>query len=105
MTSIDKNPSVEVISAHVLDIARQAKSMGVKNIYVCGLIIRKNNRLDNITKDINLALQLVSSDEGYIYIANDDIFKSDLNGDGLHLNPKGTNKLIQNILQHTCTTY
>ena len=105
ISTMTNKTSLEIISDRVLDIARQAKQMGVKNIYICGIINRKKNGFDSITKDINLAWQLVSSDEGYVFISNDNIIKSDLNGDGLHLNPNGTNKLIYNILQHTCTSY
>ena len=101
----DKNPSVEQISKRVLDIARQARQMRVRNVYICGITCRRNKSFDNITKEINLALRLVSTDEGFIFISNDNIFKSDLNDDGLHLNPGGTKKLMENILHHTGTTY
>ena len=103
--SYDKNPLVEEISNKVLDIARQAKQMGVGKVFICGIVFRKNKHHDDIIRDINLALRLVSTEEGFIFIDNENIHRSDLNGDGLHLNPNGTNKLMRNILQHTCTTY
>ena len=101
----DNEPSVEQISTRVLDIARQAKQMGVANIYVCGLIYRKQRSFDHIIRDINLAIRLVSSAEGFIYISNDNINRSDLHGDGLHLNPEGTEKLLENILSNTCPSF
>ena len=96
---------MEQISKRILDIARQAKQMGVNNIYICGVTCRKTNSLANIIRDINLALRLVSNDEGFIFIANDNIFKTHLHGEGLHLNPPGYNILMNNILQHACTSY
>ena len=99
----DKNPSVAEISDRIMNIARQAKQMGVPNIFVCGIISRRSNGFDSIIKDINLALRLLSTDEGFVYISNENILKSDLNGDGLHLNPNGTKKLMHNILEHSCT--
>ena len=101
----DNDPSVEQISKRVLDIARQAKQMGVANIYVCGLVYRKQKSYDNIIRDINLAIQLVSSDEGFVFISNDNIIGSDLHSDGLHLNPGGTEKLLKNILSYTCPSF
>ena len=101
----DIEPSVEKISKWVLDIERQAKQMGVANIYVCGLIYRKQRLFDHIIRDINLAIRLVSSAEGFIYISNDNINRSDLHGDGLHLNPEGTEKLLENILSNTCPSF
>jgi len=100
-----KDPSVEQISKKVLDVARQAKHMGIQNIFICGITGRNNNRYVSIIKDTNLFLRLVSSDKGFVYIDNENILKSDLNRDGLHLNPSGTDKLMKNILQHTCKTY
>ena len=99
------HPSVEQISKKILDIARQAKRMGIENIFVCGITCRKNDKDIGTIRDINLALRLVSADEGFNFIDNENILKSDLNRDGLHLNPSGTDKLMRNILQHTCTTY
>ena len=101
----DDNPSVEEISQRVIDIARQAKEMGVSNIFVSGLIFRKQRSFDNIIKDINLAIRLISSTEGFIFIPNDNITRSDLHGDGLHLNPEGTEKLLENILSYTCPSF
>ena len=79
--------------------------MGIENIFVCGITCRKNDKDIGTIRDINLALRLVSADEGFNFIDNENILKSDLNRDGLHLNPSGTDKLMRNILQHTCTTY
>ena len=101
----DNPPSAAAISKKVLDIGRQAQKMGLKKIFICGITLRKSRFHDNIIRDINLALRLQSSEEGFIFIDNDDIFRSDLNRDGLHLNPNGTDKLMHNILKHTCTTY
>ena len=79
--------------------------MGVNNIYVSGLIFRKQRSFDNIIRDINLAIRLISSTEGFIFIPNDNITRSDLHGDGLHLNPEGTEKLLENILSYTCPSF
>ena len=103
--SYDDHPSVDDISRRVLDIGRQAKRMGVRNIFICAITPRKSKIFDNIIRDINLALRLVATEEGFTFIDNDNIYKSDLHGDGLHLNQNGTDKLMGNILRHTCATY
>ena len=93
----------EEIAGLILNIARDAKEEGVKDIFISGLMGRRGLQFYDIISEINIILRLNCIREDFIFINNDNILLHDLS-DGLHLNQKGNTKFINNLLQ-CCHSY
>ena len=100
-----KSVNEHTVAKDIMDIARQGKEMGVSRIYVSGIVVMANSRLDRIRHRVNTLLQALCIDEGFIYLSHDNIVKSDLCSDQLHLNTNGLKVLMDNILGSCCTMY
>ena len=84
----------------ILTIARKGKAHGVKNINIESIPIIRGRRHELPRNIINLRLKEACVPEGYFFIDNTNITLSDLNEDGIHLNPSGTLKIKLNLLKH-----
>ena len=93
----------EIIAERVLDIARDARTAGTKNIFISGLMKRKGLQYAEIINEVNLRLREKCLIEDFYFLDNDNINLSDL-CDGLHLNQWGNRKFIKNLLQ-CCHSY
>ena len=100
-----KNVNEHTVAKDVMDIARQGKEMGVRTIYVSGIITMANSRLDRIRHRVNILLEAFCLDEGFIYLSHDNISKTDLCSDNLHLSRNGIKILMDNILGCCFTMY
>ena len=93
----------QVIAERILNIARDARNEGVRDIFISGLMKRRGRQYNYIILEVNLALRLRCVEENFHFISNENIELGDL-CDGLHLNYKGNAKFIQNLLQ-CCHSY
>jgi hypothetical protein len=82
----------------VLDIARDAKQSGVREIFISGLYNIKSISNERVYI-YNMFLKEKCFELGYVYVCHSNITISDLY-DGLHVNNShGNDKLRNNILQ------
>ena len=99
------DPDAPATIAHRIgQIAREAKGLGVAEVSVMGIVLRRDKRYFTIISRVNLALRYVCSTDGFTYIDNNFIGVGDLQRDGLHVNYVGKQKLMHNILS-CCPSY
>ena len=92
------------IAHRIAQIAREAKDLGVQQVCVMGIVLRRDKRYSQLITRVNLALRHVCSDEAFRYIDNSFIGVADLQRDGLHVSYQGKQKLMHNILS-CCSSY
>jgi hypothetical protein len=80
----------------IMEIVKQCRKMGVNNILVAGLTVRK--RFEKKIDAINKLLKHNATFFKFKYIDNSNIRNHHLNNDGLHLQIKGTIILARNFL-------
>ena len=93
------NADPKHIATKVINIARDALSSNVSHVFVFGLIRRKNNRFKQLIEQTNMEIRLLCNELGVNYVDTSDITPSDIEKDGIHLNPEGTRKLSNMILR------
>ena len=87
--------SVEDITNDIMDIAifiRNEKT----NVFVSGLTVR-NDRLKEKGKSVNSLLKRRCDEEKICFVDNTNINVGMLNNSGLHLNERGTTRLVNNF--------
>ena len=93
------------VAKDILDIARQAKELGVKTVYVSSIMAMSNSRLDRQRNRVNTLIKSACIEEGFGYFPHENITQHDLAWDNLHLNRRGQMVLMDNILVSCCSTY
>ena len=95
------------IANDVLNIARTARSFGVRHIMVSSIVQRLAGiNIDRRRRSINNILYSKCSNENVSYIDNDNIFQEDISAtDRVHLVETGSIKLANNILNAVNSIY
>ena len=70
----------------ILQIARSARSHGVKKIHVSGILVRRGYQYRDIIPKVNDLLYMACLAEDFVYIDQDDITLAHLDADGLRPN-------------------
>ena len=93
----DKTP--ENIADEVIQMGTTARSFGVENVLISGLVQRNNGMVtENKRKEVNRFISDKCSMHGFIYIDNNNISLEDIDSDRVHLHESGSVKLANNIL-------
>ena len=98
------DPDHQQIANRIVEIARDAKQLGVAQVHILGIVNRRDKRYATLISRTNIALRLLSVSEGFHYVNNELIMSKDLQKDGLHVNFQGKKKLMHNILS-CCASY
>ena len=96
--TITKTPDVKEIANRLVRIGINAKNMGVENVFIAGIIIRRNKYFHDLIRKLNILVKLMCIENNFYFIDNSNICVGDLAYDGLHLNRNGSEKLASNIL-------
>ena len=91
-------PNLNEIIENILDIGRVARDKAVKNIFISGIMVNRNKSYNQVVNAINDLLGYRCKQEGFNFIDQSHIVLRDLWHDGLHLNEKGSAKLLYNLL-------
>ena len=83
------NPDASDIAYRIAQIARDAKDLGVDEVYIMGIVTRRDNRYNPLIAQINIGLRYLCTTEGFHYIDNAFVKSNDLQRDGLHVNFDG----------------
>ena len=86
------------VVGNIIAIAKNAKHMGAKNVYVSSVLVRQGPHFKNIIKRTNSLLEQSCRHEGIHFLDHSDINYLHLNDDGLHCNNYGHAILKMNIL-------
>ena len=90
----------------IIAIGRTAKECGTERIFISSILERSWGRYyTNTTKRLNQLLQKACSDEGFIFIDNEDITKWHTSNDGLHMSKEGNMILTFNFLSNCFFTF
>ena len=85
------------IAEKVVNIGRDAPN--VSDIHIFGITRRRDNDVKRLIDQTNLEIRLLCEQSGFHFVDTSDIEVRDLDRDGLHLNPGGTKKIMQKILE------
>ena len=81
-------------------LEKKCKSYGVSNIAISSILVRKNNKINEVIKKVNNLLKTLCLEQGFTFICNGTIARAMLWHDGLHLINEGVNMLSNNFLQY-----
>ena len=90
---------VNKVVSDILHIGKVARTFGVKEIYISGIIRRQGPRYKKIIENLNILLQGECIREGYNFIDQSFINYVHLDNDGLHLNSYGQVILKMSIME------
>ena len=93
--NLQNKESTEDIANDIMDVAVSIRNEKT-NIFVSGLTVR-NDRLNNKRKNVNSLLKHKCDEEKICFADNTNINVGVLNNSGLHLNKRGTMRLINNF--------
>ena len=100
-----RNASLEQIAIDIKDLAEMCHGYGMNKIFVSSLICRKNNYSNKKVTTINILLNLICKEKGFVFIDNRNINIGDLWEDGSHLIEQGKAKLAQNFIHFLNSSY
>ena len=86
------------ITEEIMKIALKCKNLGAKNIIVSSIIPRKDLEIDKRRINVNALLRETCVRNGFTLLSNDNIDKSRLWKDGLHLNYTGIEEFANNLI-------
>ena len=87
----------EEIATNILKIAEYCSVAGVNDIFISGILIKKNPRLTAVVRRVNDLLREHCATNNLHFIENDNITKDFLWNDGIHLQDLGTSILSDNF--------
>ena len=92
-----KHQIEEDIVNEIIQMVEECRNMGVNEIFVAGLIVRRG--FYNKINVINKMLERQASISNFTYIDNNNITNQHLRNDGLHLEQEGTVILAKNFIK------
>ena len=96
----DHDQTPDKIANQVIDIGKTARSLGVDNIVITGLITRRNGiEIERKRRAVNTELSKKCFIHNFIFVNNDNIVLEDIFDDRVHLEESGSIKLANNILR------
>ena len=91
-------PLTDAQIAHEIQmIAAKCKSLGTRNVIISSIIPRQDPNIDQRRINVNLMLREMCGKNNLIYLNNDNIDKSRLWKDGLHLTNEGIAEFAANL--------
>ena len=82
----NKDKGAEKIAKEVIEAGLTAKSLGVKNIVISGLVVRKNGMVaERKRKGVNNIIKAKCDFNSFYFVDNDNIVMDDICEDGVHL--------------------
>ena len=97
--NLKNNESAEDIATDIMNLAISVKNEK-KTVVVSGITVR-NDKFNDKGKSVNPLLKLICKVEKVVFVDNSNITVSMLNHSGLHLNERGTTRLVNNL----CSTF
>ena len=97
--SINEPVSKEEISSNILEIGKKCRALGVKKIFISGIIRRREDLIDQRRMVTNVAIKEMCIANEFNYIDNSNIPKSLLWKDGIHLSYNGIREFANNLIR------
>ena len=91
--NLKNNENGEDIATDIMNLAISVKK---QTVVVCGINFR-NDKINDKGKNINSLLKQKCEEEKIVFVGNANITVSMLNHSGLHLNERGTTRLVNNL--------
>jgi hypothetical protein len=101
---LDEGKTSTDITDEIVEAGLTAKQLGVKNVLISSIIIRRSGHLSWVEKrrkEVNLMLEQRCANNSFHFINNNNIFISDLDHDRVHLrhDSNGSAKFANNMVQ------
>ena len=75
------------------------KSLGVEDVIISSILIKKNLVLGKFIRNLNIVLEKLCFSRNFKFINNDNVFRNLVSDDGVHLSKSGTDIFSKNIHQ------
>ena len=95
----DKTVNEYKVVDNILSIARRAKAVGTKKVFISSILVRWGYNTKNIIVRVNNLLENMCREEGFLFLDHSDITTRHICHDGLHPNDFGYVILKMNILK------
>ena len=98
LAEINQTPGcTKTIASDIVEIGIRAKNMGIRDIFIGGVPIRRRQYSKEQLHELNSALRLLCLKNNFVFIDKNEITEYHLS-DGVHPNHEGTKILANNYL-------
>ena len=94
---INNSNAVNNVAENTRKIARKCKQYGIEKIFISGLVTTTRYP-ESVRIETNTLIESICDADGYFYVNNNNISRSNLFKDGLHLLENGKNILVENFI-------
>ena len=91
--------NVKRIAEDIINIGKRCANFG-SEVFISSTLIKRNIRLNSVIRKINDELQELCKKYNFYYISNDEIGRSFLCDNGVHLSDKGMDILAENFVNN-----
>ena len=95
--------NVKSIAEDIINIGKKCANFG-SEVLISSILTKRNARLNSVIRKINDELQELWKKYNFNYISNDEIGRSFLCDDGVHLSDNGMNNLAGNFVNNINST-
>ena len=71
-----KNKTAEEVAEDILEVGEMCKSLGVEDVTISSVLIKKNLVLGKFIRDLNIVLENMCTRRNFRFINNDNIFSN-----------------------------
>ena len=93
-----KNKTGEEVAEEILEVGEMCKSLGVEDVTISSVLIKKNLILGKFIRDLNIVLENMCTRRNFRFINNDNIFSNLVSDDGVHLTKSGSDVFLNNFV-------
>ena len=98
LSNFSCDTAVDDIAENIIKVALLCKEYGVNEIAVSSILPKGNIKLSKLIRQVNDRLYYICSESNVYFLTNDNINRSFICDDGVHLNQKGTHILASNFV-------
>ena len=90
--------NVKRIAEDIINIGKKCANFG-SEVFISSILVKRIIRLNSVIRKINDELEELCKKYNFYYISNDEIGRSFLSDDGVHLSEKGMDILAGNFVK------
>ena len=90
--------NTEKLVEDIINIGKSRINLGVKEVVISSILPKKNIKLTRLTRQVNNSLREQCVSNGFGFVSNDNMSRTHLWKEGIHLEDLGTNILAGNFV-------
>ena len=93
-----KYSNPRIIAEKILKVAEKCKELGVDDVTISSVFIKRNLTLGKFIRNLNIVLEKLCISRGFKFMNNDNITTNFVSDDGVHLDRLGTILFSENLM-------